>query len=147
MNDREVNIDENCYSLTVKQVLLCDDNGEGIDEIVILRPSNRFFSVTITEKELMKLLFSDRQISSYSVAVTKKGLMKIVILRQLNRHYDQKSLYGITTVFFMFKVFSCTPVNGSINGQDKHNDNEKGAKLRHMTIILIHESCIFVSSF
>lgn len=94
-------------------------------KIVILRPSNGFFSV----------------------AVTKKELMKIVILRQLNRHYDQKSLYGITTVFFMFKVFSCTPVNGSINGQDKHNDNEKGAKLRHMTIILIHESCIFVSSF
>ena len=64
MNDREVNIDENCYSLTVKQVLLCDDNGEGIDEIVILRPSNRFFSVTITEKELMKLLFFDRQTGS-----------------------------------------------------------------------------------
>ena len=64
MNDREVNIDENCYSLTVKQVLLCDDNEEGIDEIVILRPSNRFFSVTITEKELMKLLFFDRQTGS-----------------------------------------------------------------------------------
>ena len=42
MNDREVNIDENCYSLTVKQVLLCDDNGEGIDEIVILSQSNKF---------------------------------------------------------------------------------------------------------
>ena len=95
----------------------------------------------IMRKELMKLLFFDRQTGSSSVVVTKKGLMKIVILRQLNRHYDQKSLYGITTVFFMFKVFSCTPVNGSINGQDKHNDNEKGAKLRHMTIILIHKSC------
>ena len=116
-------------------------------KIVILRPSNRFFSVMIMRKELMKLLFFDRQTGSSSVVVTKKGLMKIVILRQLNRHYDQKSLYGITTVFFMFKVFSCTPVNGSISGQDKHNDNEKGAKLRHMTIILIHESCIFVSSF
>ena len=43
MKDREVNIDENCYSLTVKQVLLCDDNGEGIDEIVILSQSNKFF--------------------------------------------------------------------------------------------------------
>ncbi len=43
MNDREVNIDENCYSLTVKRVLLCDDNEEGIDEIVILSQSNKFF--------------------------------------------------------------------------------------------------------
>ena len=89
----------------------------------------------------MKLLFFDRQTGSSSVVVTKKGLMKIVILRQLNRHYDQKSLYGITAVFFMFKVFSCILVNGLINGQDKHNDNEKGAEPRHMTIILIHESC------
>ena len=115
-------------------------------KIVILRPSNRFFSVMIMRKELMKSLFSASQISSSSVVVTKKELIKIVILRQLNRHYDQKSLYGITTVFFMFKVFSCTLVNGLINGQDKHNDNEKEAKLRHMTIILIHKSsncCIF----
>jgi len=29
--------------LTVKQVLLCDDNEEGIDEIVILSQSNKFF--------------------------------------------------------------------------------------------------------
>ena len=35
MKDKEVNIDENCYSLTVKQVLLCGGNEEGIDEIVI----------------------------------------------------------------------------------------------------------------
>ena len=104
--------------MTVKRVLLCDDNEEGIDEIVILRPSNRFFSVMIMRKELMKSLFSASQISSYSVAVTKKELMKIVILRQLKRHYDQKLLYGITTVFFMFKVFSCTLVNGLINGQN-----------------------------
>ena len=87
-------------------------------KIVILRPSNRFFSVMIMRKELMKSLFSASQISSYSVAVTKKELMKIVILRQLKRHYDQKLLYGITTVFFMFKVFSCTLVNGLINGQN-----------------------------
>ena len=72
----------------------------------------------IMRKELMKSLFSASQISSSSVAVTKKELMKTVILRQLNRHYDQKSLYGITTVFFMFKVFSCTPANGLINGQN-----------------------------
>ena len=104
--------------MTVKQVLLCDDNGEGIDEIIILRPSNGFFSVMIMRKELMKSLFSASQISSYSVAVTKKELMKIVILRQLNRHYDQKSLYGITAVFFMSEVFSCTLVNGLINGQN-----------------------------
>ena len=87
-------------------------------KIVILRPSNRFFSVMIMRKELMKSLFSASQISSYSVAVTKKELMKIVILRQLNRHYDQKSLYGITAVFFMSEVFSCTLVNGLINGQN-----------------------------
>ena len=43
MNDRKVNIDENCYSLTVKQVLLCGGNEEGIDEIVILSQSNKFF--------------------------------------------------------------------------------------------------------
>ena len=66
----------------------------------------------------MKLLFFDRQTGSSSVAVTKKELMKIVILRQLNRHYDQKSLYGITAVFFMSEVFSCTLVNGLINGQN-----------------------------
>ena len=118
MNDREVNIDENCYSLTVKQVLLCDDNGEGIDEIVILRPSNRFFSVTITEKELMKIVILSQSNRFFSVVVTREELKKTVILRQLNRHYDQKLLYGITTVFFMFKVFSCTPVNGLINGQN-----------------------------
>lgn len=100
----------------------------------------------ITEKELMKIVILRPSNGFFSVAVTKKELIKIVILRQLNRHYDQKSLYGITTVFFMFKVFSCTLVNGLINGQDKHNDNEKEAKLRHMTIILIHKSsncCIF----
>ena len=76
--------------------LLCGGNEEGIDEIVILSQSNRFFSVVVTREELKKT----------------------VILRQLNRHYDQKLLYGITTVFFMFKVFSCTPVNGLINGQN-----------------------------
>ena len=31
MKDKKVNIDENGYSLTVKQVLLCDDNEEGIN--------------------------------------------------------------------------------------------------------------------
>ena len=35
-DDNEEGIDENCYSQTIKQVLLCDDNEEGIDEIVIL---------------------------------------------------------------------------------------------------------------
>lgn len=138
---------DKCREWKANVTVTMNDREVNIDEIVILRPSNRFFSVMVTKKELMKSLFSASQISSYSVVVTKKGLMETVILRQLNRHYDQKLLYGITTVFFMFKVFSCTPVNGSINGQDKHNDNEKEAKLRHMTIILIHESCIFVSSF
>ena len=87
-------------------------------KIVILRPSNRFFSVMITEKELMKIVILRPSNGFFSVAVTKKELMKIVILRQLNRHYDQKSLYGITAVFFMSEVFSCTLVNGLINGQN-----------------------------
>lgn len=137
---------DKCRAWKANVTVTMNDREVNIDEIVILWPSNGFFSVTITEKELMKLLFSASQISSSSVVVTKKELMETVILRQLNRHYDQKSLYGITTVFFMSEVFSCTLVNGLINGQDKHNDNEKGAKPRHMTIILIHKSsncCIF----
>ena len=42
-DDNGEGIDENCYSQTIKQVLLCDDNEEGIDEIVILSQSNKFF--------------------------------------------------------------------------------------------------------
>ena len=74
MNDREVNIDENCYSLTVKQVLLCDDNEEGIDEIVILRPSNRFFSVTITKKELMKIVILSQSNKFFLCGGNEEGI-------------------------------------------------------------------------
>lgn len=48
MKDREMNIDKNCYSQTVKQVLLCDDNEEGID-------GNRY-SLTVKEALRIKVI-------------------------------------------------------------------------------------------
>ena len=74
MKDREVNTDENCYSLTVKRVLLCDDNEEGIDEIVILSQSNKFLLCDDNEEGIDG--------NRYSLTVKEALRIKIII-----RHY------------------------------------------------------------
>lgn len=55
---------DKCREWKANVTVTMNDREVNIDEIVILRPSNRFFSVMVTKKELMKLLFFDRQTGS-----------------------------------------------------------------------------------
>ena len=60
--------------MTVKRVLLCDDNEEGIDEIVILSQSNKFLLCDDNEEGIDG--------NRYSLTVKEALRIKIII-----RHY------------------------------------------------------------
>jgi hypothetical protein len=73
-DDNGEGIDENCYSQTIKQILLCGGNEEGIDEIVILSQSNKFFLCGGNEEGIDE--------NRYSLTVKEALRLKVII-----RHY------------------------------------------------------------